>query len=222
MRLSDSYLEIIIKMASTPILVRGIDLLRDLGFYDVIIPGALIIAATYAVLMKIQILGDNKGINMVLAITTALIIISFSPAVEILSLFIVYSLMLFSVIMFLLLMLAFMGLKEKDFATAAKESGVYNALIVGMVIIAIIVVTQALPAFGDNTGTTGLEPIMGSDVPAELNEGDLLLAEGLTGSPGSTTQTGIDVVFNPAVLSVIIMLLIFAGASIMITKGRVS
>ena len=76
-------------MASTPILVRGIDLLRDLGFYDVIIPGALIIAATYAVLMKIQVLGNNKGVNMVIAISTALIIISFSPAVEILSLFIV-------------------------------------------------------------------------------------------------------------------------------------
>ena len=50
-------------MANAPILVRGIDLLRDLGFYDVIIPGALIMAATYAVLMKIKVLGENKGIN---------------------------------------------------------------------------------------------------------------------------------------------------------------
>ena len=58
-------------MANTPILVRGIDLLRDLGFYDVIIPGALIIAATYAVLMKIKILGDNKGVNMVVSIAMA-------------------------------------------------------------------------------------------------------------------------------------------------------
>ena len=129
-------------MATTPILVRGIDLLRDLGFYDVIIPGALILASTYAVLMKIKILGDNKGVNMVVSIAMALIIISFSPATQILSLFLVYSMMLFSVIFFLILMLSFMGLKESDFASAAKESGVYNALIVGMVIIGIIVVSK--------------------------------------------------------------------------------
>ena len=208
-------------MAETPILVRGIDLLRDLGFYDVIIPGALIIAATYAVLMKLKVLGENKGVNMTVAIATALIIISFSPVTEIISLFLVYSMMLFSVIFFLILMLSFMGLKEKDFAAAAKDSGVYNALIVGMVIISIIVVTQAIPQFGDQGETTGMEPIVSSDVPADLKEGDLLLVEGLTGGPGSTTEEGIDVVFNPAVLSVIIMLLVFAGASIMITKGKV-
>ena len=208
-------------MATTPILVRGIDLLRDLGFYDVIIPGALILASTYAVLMKIKILGDNKGVNMVVSIAMALIIISFSPATQILSLFLVYSMMLFSVIFFLILMLSFMGLKESDFASAAKESGVYNALIVGMVIIGIIVVTQTIPQFG-NGGTDGLEPIIPtSGVPATLQEGDLLLAEGLTGGSGSTTEAGMDVIFNPAVLSVIIMLLIFAGASIMISKGKV-
>jgi len=141
----------------TPLLVKGIELLRDLGFYDVIIPGALIIAATYAVLTKLNFFTDNNSINMVIAVATGLIIISFSPAVKLISLFLVYSLMLFSAIMFLMLIFAFMGVKEADFAKAAKDSTVHTVIIVGLVIIGIIVMAQSLPAFGTAQTTEGTE-----------------------------------------------------------------
>ena len=210
----------------TPLLVKGIELLRDLGFYDVIIPGALIIAATYAVLTKLNFFTDNNSINMVIAISTGLIIISFSPAVKLISLFLVYSLMLFSAIMFLMLIFAFMGVKEADFAKAAKNSTVHTAIIVGLVVIGLIVIAQALPAFGSAQTTEGQEfgfvPIGGetSTVGGELQEGNLLIADGLTGSK-TTTEAGIEVIFNPSVLSVIIMFLVFAGASIVISRGKV-
>ncbi|MDP6845779.1 MAG: hypothetical protein QF460_02395 [Candidatus Nanoarchaeia archaeon] len=212
-------------MAETPLLVKGIELLRDLGFYDVIIPGALIIAATYAVLTKLNFFTDNNSINMVISVATGLIIISFSPAVKLISLFLVYSLMLFSSVMFLMLIFAFMGVKEADFAKAAKDSTVHTAIIVGLVIIGIIVMAQSLPAFGSAQTTEGtefgFEPIGGETTTdsGDLREGDLLLSEGLTGSK-TTTEAGIEVIFNPAVLSVIIMFLIFAGASIMISRGK--
>ena len=209
----------------TPLLVKGIELLRDLGFYDVIIPGALIIAATYAVLTKLNFFTDNNSINMVIAVATGLIIISFSPAVKLISLFLVYSLMLFSSVMFLMLIFAFMGVKEADFAKAAKDSTVHTVIIVGLVIIGIIVMAQSLPAFGTAQTTEGtefgFEPIGGETTTqaGDLREGDLLLADGLTGSK-TTTEAGLEVIFNPAVLSVIIMFLIFAGASIMISRGK--
>ena len=213
-------------MAETPILVSGIELLRALGFYDVIIPGALIIASTYAVLTKLNFFTDRAGINMVIAVTTGLIIISFSPAVKLISLFLVYSLMLFSAIMFLMLIFAFMGVKEADFAMAAKNTTVHTAIIVGLTIIGIIVIAQSLPAFGSAQTTEGQEfgfvPIGGETVTGgeELQEGNLLIADGLTGSK-TTTEAGIEVIFNPSVLSVIIMFLVFAGASIVISRGKV-
>ena len=209
----------------TPLLVKGIELLRDLGFYDVIIPGALIIAATYAVLTKLNFFTDNNSINMVIALSTGVIIISFSPAVKLISLFLVYSLMLFSSVMFLMLIFAFMGVKEADFAKAAGDSTVHTAIIAGLVIIGIIVMAQSLPAFGSAQTTEGtefgFEPIGGETTTdsGDLREGDLLLSEGLTGSK-TTTEAGIEVIFNPAVLSVIIMFLIFSGASIMISRGK--
>lgn len=211
--------------AETPLLVKGIELLRDLGFYDVIIPGALIIAATYAVLTKLEFFSENRGVNMVIALSTGLIIISFSPAVKLISLFLVYSLMLFSAVMFLMLIFAFMGVTEKDFANVAKDSTVHTAIIVGLVIIGIIVMAQSLPAFGQAQTTEGtefgFEPIGGETTTdsGDLREGDLLLADGLTGSK-TTTEAGLEVIFNPSVLSVIIMFLIFAGASIMISRGK--
>jgi hypothetical protein len=162
---------------------------------------------------------------MVIALSTGLIIISFSPAVKLISLFLVYSLMLFSTVMFLMLIFAFMGVTEADFAKAAKESTVHTSIIVGLVIIGIIVMAQSLPAFSTAQTTEGtefgFEPIGGETTPhaEELREGDLLLADGLTGSK-TTTEAGIEVIFNPAVLSVIIMFLIFAGASIMISRGK--
>tara|TARA_Y100000310_G_scaffold344982_1_gene460946 strand:- start:597 stop:1247 length:651 start_codon:yes stop_codon:yes gene_type:complete len=212
-------------MAETPILVSGIELLRDLGFYDVIIPGALIIAATYAVLTKLNFFTDRSGINMVIAVSTGLIIISFSPAVKLISLFLVYSLMLFSAVMFLMLIFAFMGVKEADFTKAAKNSTVHTAIVVGLVVIGIIVIAQSLPAFGGAQTTEGQEfgfvPIGGETATSsgELQEGNLLIADGLTGSK-TTTEAGIEVIFNPSVLSVIIMFLVFAGASIVISRGK--
>lgn len=212
-------------MAETPVLVSGIELLRDLGFYDVIIPGALIIAATYAVLTKLNFFTDNNGINMVIAVSTGLIIISFSPAVKLISLFLVYSLMLFSSVMFLMLIFAFMGVKDADFAKAAKDPTVHTAIIVGLVVIGIIVIAQSLPAFGEAQTTEGqefgFEPIGGETTTSsgELQEGDLLTSGGLTGAK-TTTEAGIEVVFNPSVLSVIIMFLIFAGASVVISRGK--
>ncbi len=212
-------------VAETPLLVGGIELLRDLGFYDVIIPGALIIAATYAVLTKLNFFTDRVGVNMVIAVTTGLIIISFSPAVKLLSLFLVYALMLFSAVMFLMLIFAFMGVKEADFVKAAKDSTVHTAIITGLVIIGIIVIAQSLPGFGTAETTEGtefgFEPIGGETTApsGELREGDLLIADGLTGTK-TTTEAGIEIVFNPAVLSVIIMFLVFAGASIMISRGK--
>jgi hypothetical protein len=213
-------------MAETPILVSGIELLRDLGFYDVIIPGALIIASTYAVLTKLNFFTDRSGINMVIAVSVGLIIISFSPAVKLISLFLVYSLMLFSSVMFLMLIFAFMGVKEADFAKAAKDSTVHTAIIVGLVVIGIIVIAQSLPAFGAAQTTEGQDfgfvPIGGDTSTVsggELQEGNLLIADGLTGSK-TTTEAGIEVIFNPSVLSVIIMFLVFAGASIVISRGK--
>ena len=124
-----------------------------------------------------------------------------------------------------MLIFTFMGVKDADFVKAAKDSTVHTAIIVGLVVIGIIVIAQSLPAFGDALTTEGqefgFEPIGGETTPpsGELQEGDLLTSGGLTGAK-TTTEAGIEVVFNPSVLSVVIMFLIFAGASVVISRGK--
>ncbi len=198
-------------------ITSGIDLLQDLGFFEVVFPFVLFAAATYGVLNQIGIFGDNQGLNALIAIMLALMLISVAPAVKLVSTLLVYSTLLFSVILFLVLIFRFMGLEMEDIAAAAKQSEVYVAVFAALIILLIIAVTSSIPEIQQATepNLLTLEEAQGSGI----QEGQVL-----SSSPqGETTiERGIATIYDPSVLSVIVMLLMFAGAALLIGRPGVS
>jgi len=191
----------------------GIDVMRDLGFFDVVFPFILFFAGTYGVLSTQEVLGDNKTINALVAMAISVTLISFSPIVSLLRLFLVGSTVLFSVIIFLLLIFSFLGVKTEDIASAAKQSESYTAIFVVMIIILIIAIVSAVPSVQEATEGDGITRSVGSS--GELEEGDLLSEFSPSSDPVSR---GLATIYDPSILSVIVLLLIFTGATLLIGR----
>jgi len=197
-------------------ITSGIDVLKDLGFFEVVFPFVLFSAATFGVLQKIKIFGDRESLNALIAIMISLILISFAPAVKLISLVLVYSVMLFAVILFLVMIFQFMGLKMEDIAHAAKQSEVYVAIFAAMIILLIIAISSAIPEIQEATEPDALtlEEVSASG----LQEGQLLSESASGGSP---VERGLSTIYDPSILSVIVMLLMFAGAALLIGRPGV-
>ncbi len=198
-------------------ITSGIDVLKDLGFFEVIFPFILFAAATYGVLTQISIFGDNPSLNALIAIMLSLMLVSVAPAVRLISTVLVYATLLFSVILFLVLVFRFMGLEMKDIAHAAKQSEVYVAVFAALIILLIIAVTSAIPEIREATepDLLTLEEAQSSGI----QEGQVL-----SSSPqGETTiERGLETIYDPSILSVIVMLLMFSGAALLIGRPGVS
>jgi hypothetical protein len=194
-------------------ITSGVDVLKDLGFFEVVFPFILFSAATFGVLQKIKIFGDRESLNALIAIMLSLILISFTPAVKLISLILVYSTLLFSVIIFLVLIFQFMGLSMDDIASAAKQSEAYVAIFAALIIMMIIAVVTAIPEIQQATepGALTLEEVGQTG----LQEGQVLSE--LSGG-GTAVERGLATIYDPSILSVIVMLLMFSGAALLIGR----
>ena len=194
-------------------ITSGIDVLKDLGFFEVVFPFILFAAATFGVLQKIQIFGEKEGLNALISIMLALILISFSPAVKLISYILVYATLLFSVIIFLVLIFQFMGLSMDDIASAAKTSEAYITIYAALVILLIVAVVSAVPEIQQATEPNfqTLEDVQQSGI----QEGQVLSS---SASGGTAVERGLATIFDPSILSVIVMLLMFAGAALLIGR----
>jgi len=194
-------------------ITSGVDVLKDLGFFEVVFPFILFSAATFGVLQKIKIFGDRESLNALIAIMISLILISFSPAVKLISLVLVYATLLFSVVLFLVLIFQFMGLSMDDIAYAAKQSESTVAIFAALVILMIIAVVTAIPEIQQATepGALTLEEVGQTG----LQEGQVLSDFSTGGTP---IQRGLATIYDPSILSVIVMLLMFSGAALLIGR----
>jgi len=96
---------------------------EEAGVFNVILPFLLIFTITYAILIKIQILGDKKGINGVVSFVVALLVVNNTYIVGLITRFLP-NIALFLVIILMFLLLAGMFLGEhkawaNDFKYAA-------------------------------------------------------------------------------------------------------
>jgi len=191
----------------------GIDVMRDLGFFDVIFPFILFFAGTYGVLSTQNLLGDNKTINALIAMAISVTLVSFSPVVSLFRIVLISSTVLFSVVIFLVLIFGFLGVKTEDIASAAKQSESYTAIFVVMIIILIIAIVSAVPSVQEATEGDGITRSGASS--GELEEGDLLSEFSPNSDPVSR---GLATIYDPSILSVIVLLLIFTGATLLIGR----
>lgn len=194
-------------------ITSGVDVLKDLGFFEVVFPFILFSAATFGILQKIKIFGEKESLNALIAIMLSLILISFTPAVKLISLVIVYATLLFSVILFLVLIFQFMGLGMDDIAHAAKQSESTVAIFAALIIMLIVAVVTAIPEIQQATepGTLTLEEVGQTG----LQEGQVLSE---LSSGGTPVQRGLATIYDPSILSVIVMLLMFSGAALLIGR----
>ena len=193
----------------------GIDVMRDLGFFDVVFPFILFFAGTFGVLSTVKILGDNKTINLFIALSISLTLVSFTPVISLVRQLLVLSTVLFSVIIFIVLIFSFLGLKKEDIAEAAKQSESYTAIFVVMTILLIVAIVSAVPTFQDASEGTGVELNTDSQFSGKFVEGQSLSEFSPTSDPISR---GVSTIFDPSILSVIVLLLIFTGAALLIGR----
>ena len=193
----------------------GIDVMRDLGFFDVVFPFILFFAGTFGVLSTVKILGDNKTINLFIALSISLTLVSFTPVISLVRQLLVLSTVLFSVIIFIVLIFSFLGLKKEDIAEAAKQSESYTAIFVVMTILLIVAIVSAVPTFQDASEGIGVESNTNSQFSGKFVEGQSLSEFSPTSDPISR---GVSTIFDPSILSVIVLLLIFTGAALLIGR----
>jgi len=196
-------------------LTSGIDVMRDLGFFEVVFPFILFFAGTFGVLSTVSILGDNKTINIFIALSISLTLVSFTPVISLVRQLLVLSTVLFSVIIFIVLIFSFLGLKKEDIAEAAKQSESYTAIFVVMTILLIVAIVSAVPTFQDASEGTGVELNTDSQFSGKFVEGQSLSEFSPTSDPISR---GVSTIFDPSILSVIVLLLIFTGAALLIGR----
>ena len=193
----------------------GIDVMRDLGFFDVVFPFILFFAGTFGVLSTVKILGDNKTINLFIALSISLTLVSFTPVISLVRQLLVLSTVFFSVVIFIVLIFSFLGLKKEDIADAAKQSESYTAIFVVMTILLIVAIVSAVPTFQDASEGTGVELNTNSQFSGKFVEGQSLSEFSPTSDPISR---GVSTIFDPSILSVIVLLLIFTGAALLIGR----
>ena len=193
----------------------GIDVMRDLGFFDVVFPFILFFAGTFGVLSTVKILGDNKTINLFIALSISLTLVSFTPVISLVRQLLVLSTVFFSVVIFIVLIFSFLGLKKEDIADAAKQSESYTAIFVVMTILLIVAIVSAVPTFQDSSEGTGVELNTDSQFSGKFVEGQSLSEFSPTSDPISR---GVSTIFDPSILSVIVLLLIFTGAALLIGR----
>jgi hypothetical protein len=100
--------------ADTVIFDSVIDLLVEFGFFRVVMPFLLVFAITYGIILKTKILGEpeegaTKSIAAIISMALGFFIISSKPVVNALSILIPQAAFLLILLLFILLILAFIG-----------------------------------------------------------------------------------------------------------------
>ncbi|MBU1973815.1 MAG: hypothetical protein KKH52_00290 [Nanoarchaeota archaeon] len=104
----------------------------DLGilqYFDFIFPMLLVFAIVFAILQKTKVIGDTVGINSLIAIAVAFMMLLSRTLIDMINFMIPW--FVIAIIFFVLIILLFqiMGAKEADFSNAIKDRTLRNAII---------------------------------------------------------------------------------------------
>lgn len=181
----------------------------DLGLiqtFDVIFPVLLVFALVFAVLQKTKVVGESVGINSVIAVVIAFMVLLSDTLVQMINFMVPWFVVV--IIFFILLILVFQifGAKEADLASAVKDKAVYWTIIgIGIVIL--------LAAFGNVLGQSFTEQAF------QAGGGNVTASDGTgvasTSFEGSVTAT----LFHPKVLGMVIMFAIAIFAVAFLSGG---
>ncbi len=179
----------------------------DIGLlkaFDIVYAFIFVWAIVFAMLHKTKILGDSAGINAVIAVAAGFMVLLSQNVVDMINFMIPW--FTITIIFFLLVILIFQifGLKEMDFANAAKEKSVYWTLIGIFILIAI---ASFSTVFGQSFVEAGATA-----------RGEVVSANGGVAT-GSFEQNITAALFHPKVLGLMVLFGIAVMAVALLTSG---
>ena len=98
-------------------LTNSIELLQDFGFFQVILPMILVFAVFYGILQQTKIFGDadsTQSLNAVIAFVAAFFVVTSTEVVRAINELIPHAAFLLIIVMLLLMLFAFFGIKTQD------------------------------------------------------------------------------------------------------------
>ena len=171
-----------------------------LSKFSIVFSMIFIFAIVYAILTYTKLLGDNRGINALIALITALLLL-FSPNVaQVINIMTPWFVVLLIFILLVYLLFRFMGASEADMANVLKTN---SALIYVIIVIATIIFLAALGKVFFSSETAG--EFEYSPTP-QIGENGTVVVGDIGGPPGEATFWA--TLFHPKVLGMIFILLI--------------
>lgn len=187
-------------------LLDAVHVLQVWGFYTVILPFFLVAAIVYGVLAKLKPFGERQGVNIIISIVVGLIFISFTKAVTFVSSLIPMLTAMFVVLLLIIMIFVFMGVPYETIGQAMKSPAGYGIMIVMFVLFIFMAISAAFPEtyYITHPEATPNATALGTPAPGTNPSYDVFVA---------TTK----LIYNPVIVSLIIMMIIFAVAAYYIT-----
>lgn len=184
----------------------AVEILSSLGFYTYIFPFILIFAITYGILSGVKPFGEDYRINLIVAMVTGFLFLSFSHAVDFMNMFVPFFMIFLIILLFILMAFRFSGASEGSIMNALKHPAGYGILIGVFILIFATTMIYTQPQL--------LEFV------TPINESELS-PEGFALTPEAHMKQTVQTFINPTMLGIIVMLVIFAATVYMVTyKGK--
>jgi hypothetical protein len=199
-------------------LVSGITFLENFGFYAVLFPLILITAIVYGILSQIKPFGDDAHVNIIVSLVIAFMFISVAPVVSFIKLLVPFATIFLIVIMFVLIMFQFLGVKSDVMQEAFAHPAVYGLIIVVMLIAIFFFISESVPelTIGTNQGSSsGGSAVIDDEVIINDDGSTTVIISGdedLSKRQGTLRNT----VFHPTILALLVLVLVFGSAVYMI------
>ncbi len=172
----------------------------------------LVFTVFFAILQKTKILGGNAGMDALVAFSVAMLFMFVSEARQMITVITPWLVILLVILMSLLMVFMFLGVKAETISDAMSESGTVWTILIILVIALIIAFTQ----------------VFGSKIAA-LTQGEYPYETGDETTTGTTTQptpTGGQhflvtvgrIVFSPKILGMFLLLMIASQAIRLLTS----
>ena len=173
-----------------------------LGHFAIIFPFLLVFLGSYAVLLKLKVISEDKGINAIISLSLASMTLFSGSAVQLIFVATPWLVVAFMAIMALLVILMFMGVKEETIGNVMKSDWHTPHWII-LIIVLLIFVGAASAVFGPSLAEekvfTSSQRVSGAGDSGDINA---------TGGSNVFQQTVTTILFHPKVIGVIALLLI--------------
>lgn len=169
-----------------------------LNYFAIIFPALLVFAIVFALLDKTKILGENRGINAIIAIVLAFIVMLSANVAEVINLMAPWFVILFVFILLLLMVYKMMGASDQNLTNVITS---YKGLQWTIAILGIIIAIAAIAN------------VYGPKLTHLTDEGNET-SEGFTSEVGETF-------FHPKVLGMLLIFLIAVFAIALLTRERI-